>query len=189
MSLKLCCALPVTLNCIRHARLMFITPESSQLTRRYFKPTTVIPCSWFSTNANQTPSTQKNPIKRIYSGVLAPHMKAVKVIRVMTIPSSCSFGCFQVFSLSSSIVGIVMQPILYKEIVSTGSVPIILAAYSFIGFFTVVTPFLLHMISRKYVTELSYNEDTETYTAKTLNFFCIVKQVRVDDLTQRAPIL
>lgn len=77
-----------------------------------------------------------------------------------------------------------MQPILYKEIVSTGNVPVILAAYSFIGFFTIVTPLLLHMLTRKYVTELSYNELTHTYIAKTLNIIGMPKEVEHQDFCE-----
>lgn len=61
---------------------------------------------------------------------------------------------------------------------STGNVPIIIAAYSFIGFFTFITPILLHFITKKYITHLTYNEKTETYTATTVNFFCISRKVR-----------
>lgn len=75
-------------------------------------------------------------------------------------------------------VGIISQPFLYQEVVSTGNVPVIIAAYSVIGFFTCVTPLLLHFITKKYVTHLVYNEETDTYIARTVNFFCISKQVR-----------
>ncbi|KAJ8919951.1 hypothetical protein NQ315_006480 [Exocentrus adspersus] len=80
------------------------------------------------------------------------------------------------FSLSSSLVGIIAQPFLYQEIASTGNVPIIIASYSFIGFFTVVTPILLHLITRKYITHLDYNPESNTYTARTVNFFCMTKE-------------
>ncbi|XP_050294058.1 transmembrane protein 70 homolog, mitochondrial [Anthonomus grandis grandis] len=120
-----------------------------------------------SIDGNLESSREQKNLKRVYYGQLSPHMRAVKL-----------------FSLSSSIVGITMQPFLYKEIVSTGNVPIILAAYSFIGFFTVVTPFLLHFISKKYVLELHYNEDKDTFIAKTLNLFCVIKETefKVEDV-------
>lgn len=83
----------------------------------------------------------------------------------------------QIFSLSSSIVGIIGQPFLYNEIVSTGNVPIIIAAYSVIGFFTFLTPLLLHLLTKRYVTHLFYNEETDAYIARTVNFFCRTKEV------------
>ncbi|XP_044269747.1 transmembrane protein 70 homolog, mitochondrial [Tribolium madens] len=116
-------------------------------------------------------STEKKPEtinqKEIYYGILTPQIKAVKV-----------------FSLSSSIVGIVGQPFLYKAILSTGNVPVIVAAYSFIGFFTLVTPFLLHLITKKYVTHLLYKPETDSYVAKTVNFFCVTKETefKIDDV-------
>lgn len=98
-------------------------------------------------------------IKEIYCGTLTPQIKAVKI-----------------FSLSSSVVGIISQPFLFNEIASTGNIPVIVAAYTAIGFFTVVTPILLHFITKKYVTHLYYNQNTNTYIAKTVNFFCVTKQ-------------
>lgn len=74
-------------------------------------------------------------------------------------------------------VGIFGQPFLYREIVSTGNVPVIIAAYSVLGFFTFVTPLLLHFITKKYVTHIEYNGETDTYTARTVNFFCVTKEV------------
>lgn len=73
--------------------------------------------------------------------------------------------------------GIIGQPFLYSAVISTGNVPVIVAAYSFIGFFTFVTPLLLHLITKKYVTHLIYKQDTDSYVAKTVNFFCVTKEV------------
>ncbi|KAF7278023.1 hypothetical protein GWI33_008943 [Rhynchophorus ferrugineus] len=64
------------------------------------------------------------------------------------------------------------------------SLPIIIAGYTFIGFFTFVTPILLHFITKKYVTQLNYDEVKDTYIAKTVNFFCITEKTefKVDDV-------
>lgn len=40
-----------------------------------------------------------------------------------------------------------------------------------VGFFTFVTPILLHSVTKKYVINLTFNPDKETYTAETLTFF------------------
>ncbi|KAJ8948348.1 hypothetical protein NQ318_019333 [Aromia moschata] len=86
--------------------------------------------------------SEKNIKHTIYYGLLTPQIRAVKM-----------------FSLSSSLVGILAQPFLYKEIAATGNVPVIVAAYSFIGFFTVVTPVLLHLITKKiHYTEFKSTE-------------------------------
>lgn len=55
--------------------------------------------------------------------------------------------------------------------------PFIIGACTFIGFFTFVTPMLLHFITKKYVTHLDFKPDTQTYVASTLNFFCRTKEV------------
>ncbi|XP_050517734.1 transmembrane protein 70 homolog, mitochondrial [Diabrotica virgifera virgifera] len=101
----------------------------------------------------------KSESKEIYYGSLTPQIKAVKI-----------------FSLSSSVVGIIAQPFLYNEIASTGNVPVIVAAYTAIGFFTVVTPILLHLITKKYVTHLYYKPSTNSYIANNVNFFCLTKE-------------
>ncbi|CAG9763131.1 unnamed protein product [Ceutorhynchus assimilis] len=121
-------------------------------------------CRWLS-SANE--AQNKQPPKTIYYGPLTPHVRAVKM-----------------FSLSSSVVGLAVQPVLYNEILSTGNIPMILAAYSFIGFFTLLTPVLLHFVTKKYVLELQFDEPTSTYTAQTFNFFCKIKQTKfkVEDI-------
>ncbi|CAG9840303.1 unnamed protein product [Diabrotica balteata] len=101
----------------------------------------------------------KSESREIYYGSLTPQIKAVKI-----------------FSLSSSVVGVIAQPFLYNEIAATGNVPVIIAAYTAIGFFTVVTPILLHLITKKYVTHLYYKPNTKSYVANNVNFFCLTKK-------------
>lgn len=76
--------------------------------------------------------------------------------------------------------GIVGQPFLYDAILTKANlgIPIVIAAYSFIGFFTFVTPLFLHFITKKYITHLYYKPHTDTYVAKTVNFFCLSREVR-----------
>lgn len=45
------------------------------------------------------------------------------------------------------------------------------------GFFTFVTPLLLHFITKKYVTELHYNPQTEEYTATTISL--LLQKIKV----------
>lgn len=98
--------------------------------------------------------------ERIYYGTLTPQIRAVKV-----------------FSLCSSIAGLVAQPILIKEASTIGSTSLLIALCSVVGFFTFVTPILLHIITKKYVTEIHYNPDTSQYKATTFNFFLVPKKV------------
>lgn len=108
--------------------------------------------------ANKINSDTK--FERIYYGPLTPQIKAVKV-----------------FSLSSSAAGLIAQPIILKEASSIGSTSLLIAICSVVGFFTFVTPLLLHFITKKYVTEIYYNPETSTYKAVTINFFLASKEV------------
>ncbi|XP_063618566.1 transmembrane protein 70 homolog, mitochondrial [Cydia splendana] len=96
---------------------------------------------------------------RIYYGPLTPQIKAVKV-----------------FSLSSSAAGLVAQPIIINEAATIGSTSLLVAICSVVGFFTFVTPILLHQITKKYVTRIDYDSANATYRAITYNFFIAEKQ-------------
>ena len=82
------------------------------------------------------------------------------------------------FSLTTSIVGVCAQPVLYEQAVRLGSsTPVIVAVCGFIGFFTFITPFLIHMITKKYVTELHYDKKNSEYIASVITFYMTKKQV------------
>ena len=101
-----------------------------------------------------------NP-KRIYYGSLTPQIRAVKV-----------------FSLSTSIAGLFAQPILIEQTSKMGgSTGVLIAVCGFVGFFTFVTPMLLHLITKKYVTEIEYDPITEEYMAIVISFLLTKKQV------------
>lgn len=106
-----------------------------------------------------------NKLETIYIGPLTPQIKGVKV-----------------FSLSSSIAGLIAQPVIIREAANIGSTSLIVALCSVVGFFTFVTPILLHIITKKYVTEITYNPETSTYKATTINFFLARKQVRLNKI-------
>lgn len=104
--------------------------------------------------------SKDNKAERIYYGPLTPQIKAVKV-----------------FSLSSSVAGLIAQPIILNEAATIGSTSLLVAICSVVGFFTFVTPILLHQITKKYVTEVNYDPANKTYKAITYNFFVAEKQV------------
>ena len=58
------------------------------------------------------------------------------------------------------------------------NIGLVLAAGSFISFFTLATPFLIHFVSKKYVTELYYNRQDDSYTAVTYSILLRQKKVR-----------
>lgn len=96
---------------------------------------------------------------QVYYGNLTPQIRAVKI-----------------FSLLSSVAGLASQPILVHQMPNLGT-PVVVALFGFVGFFTFVTPFLLHMITKKYVTHIYFNSDAEMYSAVLLNFFLREKTV------------
>lgn len=99
-------------------------------------------------------ATNPNEVEdiRVYYGALAPRMKAVKI-----------------FSLTTSLAGLAAQPILLEQGLNMGGKPMAVFLCGFAGFFTFVTPLLLHFITKKYVTEIHYNPKSEEYTATTIS--------------------
>lgn len=84
----------------------------------------------------------------------------------------------KVFSLTTSITGAVVQPTLLEQSMKIGGPAMAIAACTVAGFFTIVTPLLLHFVTKKYVTELFYNEKTGEYTAITISLFLRRQEVR-----------
>lgn len=108
--------------------------------------------------ASKIPEDTK--LECIYNGPLTPQIRAVKV-----------------FSLCSSVAGLIAQPIIIREASTIGSTPLLIAMCSVVGFFTFITPILLHLITKKYVTEVHYDPTTSTYSTTTISFFLMPKKV------------
>lgn len=113
--------------------------------------------------ATQPPAkdSEDGQLQRVYYGSLAPRMKLVKL-----------------FSLTTSLAGIAAQPILMEQGMKIGGTGMAVALCTVGGFFTFVTPLLLHFITKKYVTELHYNPVTEEYTATTISLILMKIKVR-----------
>lgn len=113
--------------------------------------------------ATQSPAkdSEDGQLQRVYYGSLAPRMKLVKL-----------------FSLTTSLAGIAAQPILMEQGMKIGGTGMAVALCTVGGFFTFVTPLLLHFITKKYVTELHYNPVTEEYTATTISLILMKIKVR-----------
>lgn len=117
-----------------------------------------------STNKSYTfkLNESETELEKIYYGPLTPQIKGVKV-----------------FSLSSSAAGLALQPLILREASTIGSTSLLIALCSVVGFFTFVTPLLLHFITKKYVTEIFYDKATSTYKATTITFFLAKRLVRL----------
>jgi len=96
--------------------------------------------------------------KEIYNGILSTQIKLVKT-----------------FSLTTSFIGMAVQPVLWTY--STANAAVVVGAGAFLGFFTFVTPLLIHSFAKKYVTKLYYNQVEDKYTAVVYNFFLKPKRV------------
>lgn len=99
-------------------------------------------------------------LEHIYTGSLTDKMKAVKL-----------------FSLTTSAAGLAIQPILVEQGAKLGGTPMVVFLCSFAGFFTFITPVLLHFVAKKYVTKMHFNSVTDEYVATTISFFMRQKDV------------
>ncbi len=57
------------------------------------------------------------------------------------------------------------------------SIPLMVALYSAVGMFTFVTPFLIHFVTKKYITDITFDPKTNEYTASTYNFIPTKRKV------------
>jgi len=103
---------------------------------------------------------QTKPYK-IYDGALTTQLKHVKLFSIMT-----------------SAMGVVMQPIIWNSTETPLAATI--AVLGMVGFFTYVTPFLIHTLAKKYVTEIIYDPQKEVYSAATYSFFLTRREVSSD---------
>eukprot|EP00095_Tigriopus_kingsejongensis_P006749 maker-scaffold1404_size42976-snap-gene-0.11 protein:Tk06749 transcript:maker-scaffold1404_size42976-snap-gene-0.11-mRNA-1 annotation:"GK24268" len=101
--------------------------------------------------------------KAVYRGILSTQIKLVKG-----------------FSLTTSLIGLSCQPVLYHYIQQQGgaSVGVVIVTGAFLSFFTFATPLLIHFISKKYVTELRYNRLEDSYTAITYSLLLTKKEIK-----------
>jgi hypothetical protein len=66
--------------------------------------------------------------------------------------------------------GLAMQSMLVNKI-GESSVAALVAVFGMVGFFTYVTPFLIHYMAKRYVTDIIYHPKEDNYTAGTYSFF------------------
>lgn len=96
----------------------------------------------------------------VYDGALKKQLRHVKL-----------------FSIITSMTGLTMQPVIIKTMDQHGKAATA-ALLTMVGFFTFVTPVLIHLMSKKYVVEIIFDPTRQEYTAATYNFFLMRKEVR-----------
>lgn len=74
----------------------------------------------------------------------------------------------KLFSMTTSVMGIAFQPILYNQ---ASSLPVLIATCTVAGFFTFVTPVLLHQLAKRHVNRITYSKKDDNYIAHTMSFF------------------
>ncbi|XP_065342716.1 transmembrane protein 70 homolog, mitochondrial [Cloeon dipterum] len=105
-------------------------------------------CNTFSTKVGDGKD------EKIYQGGLVPHVRRIKY-----------------FTLSTSVLGVAVQPVIWTKFLAKVGAGMAYSMLTFVSFFTIVTPLLIHYVTKKYVAEMYYNPDTQTYTAITFSFF------------------
>ncbi|XP_077085729.1 transmembrane protein 70, mitochondrial [Siphateles boraxobius] len=81
------------------------------------------------------------------------------------------------FSYSSSMFSLCVMPyVLMKTGIGVNSLVLQVAFCGFIGFFTFLTPVLLHLITKGYVVRLYHNKETDMYTAITYSALLVEKR-------------
>ncbi|XP_003426743.1 transmembrane protein 70 homolog, mitochondrial [Nasonia vitripennis] len=106
-------------------------------------------------------SSNDNGKQVIYTGLLCSNIRRIKL-----------------FSLSTSIIGLAVQPVVYQKALLAGTTTkFTLPAFALIGLLALATPPLLHIITKRYVLSVEYDATKDMYTATTYNLLCIRKKI------------
>lgn len=102
--------------------------------------------------------------ENVYKGLLAPRIRNLKIVSFMT-----------------SGVGLFVQPLVIQKASEMGSSLVAtIGVCTIAGFFTFITPILIHLVTRKYVTSIEYNEKEDEYSATVISFFLKPKKASVN---------
>ena len=99
--------------------------------------------------------------KLVYEGKLDKPFKAAKSL-----------------SLASSIGGAICYPIMLPKILEEASIFVAIGYTIISATFVLLSPTLIQLISKRYLTSLYYHEQTEQFTGFYKNFFMMERQVR-----------
>lgn len=83
----------------------------------------------------------------------------------------------KMFSLTTSAMGLVAQPVLWQKGLEVSGTGLSVFLCSVAGLFVFVTPVLLHLVTKKYVIDIKYNDQTDEYTCMTVSFFLFQNKV------------
>jgi transmembrane protein 70 len=97
----------------------------------------------------------------VYEGMLTSQIKGIKL-----------------FSITTSLISLALQPAILESTISQ-NVPLLgtIGIFTMVGFFTFVTPLLIHLMTKKYVAQIRYDPQTQNYTSVTFKFFLQKQEV------------
>lgn len=137
----------------------------TQNVSRSFTTTTICRSSKNDTEP-RPPATEEHPDGvTIYTGKFTRQIIRVKM-----------------FSLTTSAMGLLAQPVLWQKGLEVSGTGLSVLICSVAGLFIFVTPVLLHLVTKKYVIDIKYNEKTDEYTCMTVSFFLFQNKVKESDL-------
>lgn len=88
------------------------------------------------------------------------------------------FRAAKSLSLASSLAGAVMYPVMLPRILEDASLFVAVGYTIISATFVLLTPSLIQMISKRYLTSLYYHESTQQFTGFYKNFFMMERQVK-----------
>lgn len=124
-------------------------------------------CSIVGTNGFRTstgaPNTSESANDKllIYTGLLKPKIRNVKIL-----------------SFATSVTGLLVQPFLLRSAVEDSNLLGILGVSFIFLLFTVGSPVLIHLMVKRYVTAVYYDETRNEYDANTYSFFLRQKEIK-----------
>ncbi len=89
-----------------------------------------------------------------------------------------AFRAAKSLSLASSIGGAILYPIMIPKILQETSIYLAIGYTIISGTFILLTPSLIQLICKRYLTSLYYHEQTGQFTGFYKNFFMIERQIR-----------
>ncbi|XP_014209091.1 transmembrane protein 70 homolog, mitochondrial [Copidosoma floridanum] len=102
-----------------------------------------------------TSNDEVNDREIVYTGLLTPTIRRLKL-----------------FTLCTSTFGLGMQPMLYNKILLAGEVSAItLPLFGCIAVLALSTPLLLHVVTKRYITSVEYDNKNNKYFATTYTLF------------------
>ncbi|XP_076249474.1 transmembrane protein 70 homolog, mitochondrial [Calliopsis andreniformis] len=87
------------------------------------------------------------------------------------------FRNLKAFSLLTSCTALLVQPFLYLKAIENDNIVVVTIAFGTVAIFAIGTPLMIHIIAKKYVTDLYYYPKENKYVAEIYTLFLRKKQI------------